>query len=227
MLVRLLCEPQDLRIWWFKCHHNHKVFLWLFQCLTVVCGWLGGNFDRTFESDYHFVSTATATRYPGGRWCPQDEFECSNHLCVSQSWVCDGVDDCGDRSDEQLSLCCEILFIYCVWRSFLRVEKILRCFSCQWFVSLVDRFGLVLREDSQILNNVFSGVFLSLWSELTILSVWPVNITCEMPFKFRCANGYCIHAGLLCNQKDDCGDSSDEQEDLCMTHTYTPHSIHR
>lgn len=52
----------------------------------------------------------TATRYPGGRWCPQDEFECSNHLCVSQSWVCDGADDCGDDSDEQLSLCREFVF---------------------------------------------------------------------------------------------------------------------
>lgn len=54
-----------------------------------------------------FFTSTTATRYPGGRWCHPDQFECSNHLCVSQSWVCDGTDDCGDRSDEQLSLCCE------------------------------------------------------------------------------------------------------------------------
>lgn len=46
-----------------------------------------------------------------------------------------------------------------------------------------------------------------------------------MPFKFRCENGYCIHAGLLCNQKDDCGDGSDEKEDLCMSHTPAPQPI--
>lgn len=46
-----------------------------------------------------------------------------------------------------------------------------------------------------------------------------------MPSRFRCANGYCVFSGLLCNKKDDCGDGSDEKEDLCMPpHTYTPHS---
>lgn len=60
-----------------------------------------------------FPST-TATRYPGGRWCRPEQFECSNHLCVNPHWVCDGNDDCGDASDEQLSLCCEkYFFIYC------------------------------------------------------------------------------------------------------------------
>lgn len=42
-----------------------------------------------------------------------------------------------------------------------------------------------------------------------------------MPSRFRCANGYCVYSGLLCNQKDDCGDGSDEKEELCMTQTRT------
>lgn len=46
-----------------------------------------------------------------------------------------------------------------------------------------------------------------------------------MPSKFRCDNGYCIHAGLLCNQKDDCGDNSDEKEDLCMTLAHLHHRL--
>lgn len=40
-----------------------------------------------------------------------------------------------------------------------------------------------------------------------------------MPSRFRCANGYCIYAGLMCNKKDDCGDGSDEGEELCTSHT--------
>lgn len=52
-----------------------------------------------------------ATRYPGGRYCPEHQFQCANHICVNQGWVCDGIDDCGDRSDEQLNLCCEKLVI--------------------------------------------------------------------------------------------------------------------
>lgn len=47
------------------------------------------------------------------------------------------------------------------------------------------------------------------------------NITCEMPSKFRCDNGYCIYAGLMCNQKDDCGDGSDEKEENCEEHFLT------
>lgn len=57
----------------------------------------------------HFFSP-TATRYPGGRWCPSHQFQCNNKLCVNQQWVCDGFNDCGDRSDEQLSLCCKTLW---------------------------------------------------------------------------------------------------------------------
>ena len=39
-------------------------------------------------------------RYPGGRYCPESRFQCTNNLCVSTSDLCDGTDDCGDGSDE-------------------------------------------------------------------------------------------------------------------------------
>ena len=44
-------------------------------------------------------------RFPGGRYCPESKFECGNHLCVNQGDLCDGTDDCGDKSDESPSLC--------------------------------------------------------------------------------------------------------------------------
>lgn len=128
-----------------------------------------------------------ATRYPGGRWCPQSEFQCANRLCVSQSWVCDGVDDCGDRSDEQLTLCCEKYFLHFIYNK-----------PCE---------------------KVFSLYFLMVLTHTCVVYV-TVNVTCELPFRFRCANGYCLYSGLMCNQKDDCGDGSDEKEELCMTHAH-------
>lgn len=64
-------------------------------------------FIHIFFCDSLILPTFPATRYPGGRWCRPNQFQCANRLCVSPSWVCDGVDDCGDRSDEVLSLCCE------------------------------------------------------------------------------------------------------------------------
>ena len=32
--------------------------------------------------------------------CNTAELECKNGRCVPESWVCDGEDDCGDRTDE-------------------------------------------------------------------------------------------------------------------------------
>ena len=35
--------------------------------------------------------------------CEEFEFECRNGHCINQRWKCDGDDDCGDNSDEEVS----------------------------------------------------------------------------------------------------------------------------
>ncbi|XP_033732273.1 uncharacterized protein LOC117321797 isoform X2 [Pecten maximus] len=32
--------------------------------------------------------------------CPTNNFHCANGACINNQWMCDGVDDCGDNSDE-------------------------------------------------------------------------------------------------------------------------------
>ena len=32
--------------------------------------------------------------------CPSTKFKCSNGLCISTAYVCDGYNDCRDNSDE-------------------------------------------------------------------------------------------------------------------------------
>ena len=32
--------------------------------------------------------------------CPMDEFYCGNKTCIPIGWACDGMNDCGDNSDE-------------------------------------------------------------------------------------------------------------------------------
>jgi len=34
------------------------------------------------------------------RTCDQFSFQCQNGVCISLVWKCDGMDDCGDYSDE-------------------------------------------------------------------------------------------------------------------------------
>jgi hypothetical protein len=37
--------------------------------------------------------------------CEADQFKCPNGKCILVEWVCDGVNDCGDDSDEDTSIC--------------------------------------------------------------------------------------------------------------------------
>ena len=39
--------------------------------------------------------------YTGDSTCEYDEFECDNGNCISQSYVCNDFNSCGDNSDEQ------------------------------------------------------------------------------------------------------------------------------
>ena len=62
----------------------------------------------------------------GYKRCDKNQFECSNRICISRDLECNGVDDCGDKSDEMsvcgefnssLNLCCPINSITIIyWR---------------------------------------------------------------------------------------------------------------
>lgn len=42
--------------------------------------------------------------------CPPGKYRCDNHNCVFNTNVCDGLDHCGDGSDETKTAC-ECLFL--------------------------------------------------------------------------------------------------------------------
>lgn len=44
------------------------------------------------------ISISGRSSTPGD--CEPNEYKCNNGRCIQRMWVCDGEDDCGDRSDE-------------------------------------------------------------------------------------------------------------------------------
>ncbi|KAK3799150.1 hypothetical protein RRG08_051425 [Elysia crispata] len=67
-------------------------------------------------------------------------FECDNHLCIEQSLTCDGVDNCGDYSDEaghgrarckeECGFICKFLTLGVTASIFISVGSIVICLSC-------------------------------------------------------------------------------------------------
>lgn len=48
----------------------------------------------------------------GSSSCAAYEAPCGNGVCIPQSWFCDGVGDCSDRSDEDNSTCSMHTFLF-------------------------------------------------------------------------------------------------------------------
>ncbi|UYV70470.1 hypothetical protein LAZ67_7003147 [Cordylochernes scorpioides] len=121
--------------------------------------------------------------------CSDNKFACANGKCIPRMWVCDGDDDCGDRTDENSTFCA----VHTCSPSEFKCENG-RCIFKTWQCDHENDCGDGSDEVDCDYPPCADG-------------------------EFTCANRRCISRGQLCNGINDCKDNvtSDESADQCAT----------
>lgn len=126
--------------------------------------------------------------FPGHKQCKKDEFPCRNSRCIAGRFLCNGVNDCGDRSDEDSCQNCTTTGVFSCGKSdiCLPAHKL-----CDGHLDCADG-----RDEDQKMCGVVKPSSQS-------------SGTCEMS-EFQCVDGNCILHAWRCDNSPDCFDGSDE-----------------
>lgn len=192
------CENITCESWQFKCGNGRCIFAnW--RCDSQNdCGDNSDEMNCTISTT-STTSTTTATPSVSGQ-CSALMFKCQSGSCIPFWWRCDGVNDCGDMSDETMcgdegdktSSTTEIISSSTYGEPATCGENRFQCNTgtCIWSSWLCD--GLKDCIDGE--------------DELNCKG----EEECGSDY-FRCIHSYgCVPDKLICNGKDDCGDGSDE-----------------
>ena len=148
-------------------------------------------------------------------------FQCANNNCTASANICDGVNDCGDMSDEKnCDLPCPEIEFKCKSNG----RCILNSWKCDGDPDCKDGSDedpLMCRKHN--INNKFNKNY-HIYIYNLIYRFILINLDnrkCDPETEFSCKNGRCIPKLWMCDFDNDCGDDSDEPAFKCRQRNCT------
>ncbi|XP_061574688.1 sortilin-related receptor isoform X2 [Cololabis saira] len=180
------CDPLCTRYMEFVCRNRAQC---LFQ--SLVCDGIKHCEDGSDE-DAEYAGCASPSEF--SKVCDAYTFQCANGVCVSLEWKCDGMDDCGDYSDE--ANCAAPTEVPGCSRYFQYECRNGRCIPTWWKCDGENDCG-DWSDEAQCTGGV------------TPHNATAGPSTCA-PNRFHCGSGACIINSWVCDGYADCPDGSDE-----------------
>ncbi|XP_030747153.1 prolow-density lipoprotein receptor-related protein 1 [Sitophilus oryzae] len=200
-------------------------------CLKTAGGSVTCSCKDGFSYNIEDKQCLKVAKYKPPNVCSKDDFQCQTDLpgqnqCIPKSYLCDGIDNCGDGSDESTDPGGPCENFKCGERQFKCDNT--TCISHQWVCDGEKDCQDGTDEDaSKCPKQCPPNQFICKISKRCIPSVWKcdrmadcgpgddsdeadcVVNTCDVT-EFTCSDGQCISSHFYCDNINDCQDGSDE-----------------